>query len=131
MTNDCPPLASRRYKIQILSSMAVYTIFVILSVHWLHRNPPAPWKYLIAVAPMLPALVVPVAVVRFFREIDELQRKIQLEALAGAFTATAVLTLTYGFLENAGLPDLNWVWVWPVMGSCWVIGLALARLRYR
>ena len=131
MFNDCSSPASRRYTVQILSSMAVYTIFVTLSVRWLHHNPPPPWKYLIAVAPMLPALVVPVAVVRFFREIDELQRKIQLEALAGAFTATAVITLTYGFLQNAGLPDLNWVWVWPIMGVCWAIGLAFARWRYR
>ena len=131
MFNDCSSPASRRYTVQILSSMAVYTIFVTLSVRWLRHNPAAPWKYLIAVAPMLPALVVPVAVVRFLREIDELQRRIQLEALAVAFTATAVITLTYGFLQNAGLPDLSWIWVWPIMGISWVIGLAVARWRYR
>ena len=131
MFNDCSSAAGRRYTIQIFSSMAVYVVFVTLSVHWLHRNPAAPWRYLIAVAPMLPALVVPVAVVRFLREIDELQRRIQLEALAGAFTATAVLTLTYGFLQNAGLPDLSWIWVWPIMGICWIIGLGFARWRYR
>ena len=67
----------------------------------------------------------------FFRELDELQRRIQLEGLAFGFTATAVLTLSYGFLQNAGLPQVNWVWVWPVMGACWSLGLAIARRRYR
>jgi hypothetical protein len=89
------------------------------------------WKYPIAVLPVLPALVIPVAAAYFFRTIDELQRKIQLEGLAFGFIAAAVLTLTYGFLGNAGLPQPNWVWVWPVMGACWAVGLALARGRYR
>lgn len=129
--SDCPTAANRRYITEILISMAFYTVLVVVSVRWLHHNPAAPWKYGIAVLPIFPALFVPIAVVRFFREIDELQRRIQLEALAVAFTATAVITLTYGFLQNAGLPDLNWVWVWPIMGIFWAIGLAVARWRYR
>jgi hypothetical protein len=100
-------------------------------IGWLHRNPEAPWKYAIAVLPVLPALWIPLAVVRLFREVDELQKQIQLEGLAFGFAAAAVLTFTYGFLQNAGLPDVSWIWVWPVMAVCWLVGLTAAKRRYR
>jgi hypothetical protein len=101
------------------------------SIHQLRHNPSLPWKYGIAVLPVVPLLFVPVAVVQFLREQDELQRKMQVEALAIGFTASAVITLTYGFLENAGVPRLSWVWVWPVMAFFWCIGLVVAHRRYR
>lgn len=42
------------------------------------------------------------------RYLDELQRRIQLEALAFAFLGTAVLGVGYGSLQNAGLPQIEW-----------------------
>jgi hypothetical protein len=62
---------------------------------------------------------------------DELQRRIQLESLAFGFAAAAIATFTYGFLQNAGLPEVSWVWVWPVMAVCWMVGQLVARRRYR
>jgi hypothetical protein len=69
-------------------------------------------------------------VVRQLRRLDELQRRIQLDALALAFMVTALVTLSYGFLENVGIPALNMVWVWPLMASVWIIGLLIGRWRY-
>jgi hypothetical protein len=123
--------AARRYIIGVLSAMTLYAVVLVISLRWLHHNPEAPWKYAIAVLPVLPILWVPVAAVRFFRTMDELQKQIHLEGLAFGFTCAAVLTITYGFLQNAGLPEVSWVWVWPVMAVCWVVGLVAARWRYR
>ena len=131
MFEECNGPARKKYRAGVYSAMAVYVVFLFISVRWLQHHPPAPWKYAIAVMPVLPLLWVPMTVVRFLREIDELQRKIQLEALAFSFTATALLTLTYGFLQNAGVPNQSWIWVWPVMGIFWSIGLAVARQRYK
>jgi hypothetical protein len=122
---------SRKYLLRILGLTLLYSATLVLSLRWLQHNPPAPWKYPIAVLPVLPALFIPVAVVYFFRVMDEMQKRIQLEGLAFGFVATAVLSLTYGFLGNAGLPQPNWIWVWPVMAACWAAGLALAYRRYR
>jgi hypothetical protein len=80
---------------------------------------------------MVPALLVLRAVMGAFASMDELQRRIQLEALAFGFTASAVLTFTYGFLQGVGFPQANWTLVWPVMGSTWVLGLLIARRKYR
>jgi hypothetical protein len=131
MLGQCGTAAAKKYRWEILGAMAIYVVFLLVSVHWLKHNPAAPWKYAIAVLPIFPLLLVPMSVIRCLRELDELQRKIQLEALAFAFTATAIVTLTYGFLENAGLPNQSWVWVWPIMGVFWSIGQAVARQRYK
>src|SRR5262252_31627 len=75
------------------------------------------------------AVILPV---RSIRALDELQQRIQLEALAFAFAGTGVLTTTYGFLATAGLPAIDWgTYVWPVMVLLWAIGVAMGKLRYR
>jgi Kef-type K+ transport system membrane component KefB len=73
-----------------------------------------------------------VSIVRGIRGLDELQQKIQLEALAFAFAGTGLLASAYGFLVNAGLPDIDWgTLVWPAMTALWAIGVLLASRRYR
>ncbi len=57
--------------------------------------------------------------------------RIHLQAFAFAFAGTAVLSLTYGFLQNAGFPDANWAWVWPLMGTLWIIGKLIAKRKYQ
>ena len=66
------------------------------------------------------------------RQLDEMQQRVQLEALAIAFAGTGVLATTYGFLVNAGLPDIEWgALVWPAMVALWAFGLFYANRRYR
>lgn len=123
--------ANRKYAWHIVGLSLLYAVFLVISVNWLQRtNPGAPWKYAIAIFPVLPSLLIPVVVARSIREMDELQRKIEFEGLAFGFCATAVLSLGYGFLGNAGVPQLNWIWVWVLMMFCWGFGGMLARRRY-
>ena len=69
-------------------------------------------------------------VIRYLRRLDEMARRIHLEALALAFVGTALLTFTYGFLETTGFPKLSMFFVWPLMGAFWVIGCVLGLRRY-
>ena len=48
-----------------------------------------------------------------------------------AFAGTAVLTFSYGFLENVGFPPLNTFMIWPLMAMLWLLGQGVSRLRYR
>lgn len=84
----------------------------------------------IVLSPMLPAAFVCGAVVYSIRSLDELQRKLQFEALALAFAGTALLTFSYGFLEGLGFPKLSMFVVWPLMATLWVIGVLWGRLRF-
>ncbi len=73
-----------------------------------------------------------VRTVAAIRRLDELQYRIHLEAMAGAFAATGVLISAWGFLEHAGLPGLQWgMWGWPIMVLLWGGGLVGLGRRYR
>ena len=66
------------------------------------------------------------------RRLDEMQLRIQLDAMAFSFAGTGILATAYGFLVNAGLPDIDWGgFLWPAMVGLWVIGLIIANRRYR
>lgn len=71
--------------------------------------------------------------VKLVRNLDELQRQIQLEALAIGFPSAMLLLMTFGFLQRADLLPhaLSTIRdVWGVLPLCYVIGLLFARRRY-
>jgi hypothetical protein len=66
-------------------------------------------------------------------KMDELERRIQLEALAFAFPLTLLLLMTLGLLELAiGLNPDDWSYrhVWPFVFLFYLGGLAKAKRRY-
>ena len=119
------------YLVELFAVITLYGIVLAASIWLLKTYPDSPLRAVIAVAPMLPALLLPAVVVRYLRRVDELQRQIQLEALGFAFAGTAVITFGYGFLENAGFPRLSWFAIWPIMGALWIIGSFVSQRRYR
>jgi hypothetical protein len=122
---------ARRYLKEFLSSMAGYTAMVPVSVWLLQRYGHSPMRFVFALLPVIPSAFAMWAAIRFFRCLDELQRRIQFEALAFGFLATCLLTLTWGFLQNAGLPPADAMWVTPLSVMLWGIGLGIASRRYR
>ena len=68
---------------------------------------------------------------RMFRSLDELQRRIQLEAVGFSFLATCLITLTWAFQQNAGLPRFDVSFVAPLLILLWSLGLGIARRRYQ
>ncbi len=124
--------AGRAYAVRFLSSMGAYVVLLLLlSIYLLRSNPDAWWRGLIAVLPVIPAGLVVLAVVRYVGCMDELQRRIHFDAAAFAAITTALLTFTWGLLENAGFPRLSMLWVLPLMCALWGIGAAVAARRYR
>ena len=63
--------------------------------------------------------------------LDELQRRIQLEAVAFSFLATCLITLTWAFQQNAGLPRFDVSFVAPLLVLLWGLGLSVAKRRYQ
>jgi len=122
--------AARAYTRELGLAMAAYVIVVLVSIR-LVGGLDQPIKTLVALAPLIPATLALFAYLRFLGRMDELGRRIQLEALAFGFGAAGMLTFAYGFLENAGFPQLSYIWVFPTMIALWGIGGAIASYRYR
>jgi hypothetical protein len=106
-------------------------MFLIGSVTVLRANPDASWRYFVAVLPVLPAALVVILFVRRLARLDELQKRIQTMASGFSLGATALITFTYGFLEGAGLPHLDWTYILPLIAVLWAVGAAIFTLRYR
>ncbi len=69
---------------------------------------------------------------RAIASLDELQRRIQTEAIAIGFAGTVIVCGGYGLLEIAGvIPALNWGLVIFVMIFMWFIGKMWTMWRYR
>jgi hypothetical protein len=122
---------SRRYLAEFGTAMAVYVVVVLISGAVVRAHPDAGWRYVVAVTPLIPAVAAAVAVLRHMGRIDELERRIQLEALAFGALLTGLVTFTYGFAEQAGAPSLSMVFVLPLLVALWGVGVGAATWRYR
>ncbi|QSO52079.1 hypothetical protein JZ785_25570 [Alicyclobacillus curvatus] len=121
----------RRYTLRVIGLMVMYTILLFVSIWVLPKISITPWRVPIAVLPAVPLLFVVWSAIQFIRTLDELQKTIHVEATTFSFLLTAVLTLTYGFLENAGLPQIPILYVPLVMCVLWGVGAGIASRKYR
>ena len=125
----------RRYLCELGAAIGAYTVVLVVSLMVLNRAQihgswHSPGATLIAMAPMIPAAGACWAMLRQLRRIDEMQRRVQLEALALSFAGTALITFSYGFLEGVGYPRMSMFVVWPIMATLWIIALFVCHRRY-
>jgi hypothetical protein len=117
---------NRTYNRELFASLFIYLVVLFTSV-WFARGMPAGLlRTTLAITPMLPALGMLWAIIRHFGRMDEYLRIWNLEnvAIAGALTAT--FSITYGFLEGVGFPNLSMWVIWGVFMGGWGI-VACAR----
>ena len=120
----------RRFRYGFIVATLAYVGLVHLADLVLDANPGANWRYAVALLPAVPVAISVVALVPYYnRLLDELQQRIQLEAIAFAFLGTLVIAFGYGLLELAGLPGIAWRWAWVLMVALWLIGDWIARRR--
>src|SRR6476660_7352191 len=123
--------SGRTYLKEFGGAMVAYAVVLFAAIAVVNANRTAPWRYVVVVLPVIPLCFALLAFLRFFRRMDEFQRRIQLEALVFSFGATMLITATYTFLEAAGAPRLPMISVVPVMSVLWGIGAAVAIRRYQ
>lgn len=124
--------ALARNMIPALLSMLAYAVTLMVSLTLLARGIDNQFAAIaITLAPMVPAIILCWSIVGVIRRLDEMQRRLQLEAFALAFAGTALITFSYGFLENVGFPKLSAFAVWPVLCGLWIVGVFIGQLRYR
>jgi hypothetical protein len=114
-----------------VSFSAAYLATVALSARLLRGHEHTPLGYGIAFLPVIPAIFAMLGFMRLFRSLDELQRRIQLEAVAFSFIATCLITITWAFQQPAGLPRFDVIYVAPLLILLWSLGVAMARRRYQ
>ena len=99
----------------------------------LESNVPTWARVVAALAPAPLAAAALYTIVRRARELDELERRIQLEALAFAFVLAVLLLMTLGLMELAvplDRDDWSFRHVWALLPTLYFGGLVIARRRY-
>ena len=121
------------YKTQIQFAFALLAFLMVLvgAVTVVEANADVPWKYYVALIPVLPAGLVIWLFVRSLSRLDEVQKRVQVQALGFSLAATAILTFGYGFFEGAGWPALNGTFILPIMALLWGAGMFVLSVRVR
>jgi hypothetical protein len=116
-------------------AVAVYCIGQLLA-NW-HPGWSATIRAAIALAPLLPGLLYVRSWRRFISGLDELQRRVQLEAwlfaaMGTVLTGIAVSTLSESGVQMGGLEHgLGIGWAFMVAFFFWLLGSAIANRRYK
>jgi hypothetical protein len=114
---------------------ATYVVTLVLDKH--HPDWSPGWKILLALAPVLPGLLYLRKGLQLLRGMDELQRRIQLEAWLFAALGAVVVSTIINVFNAHGLVGRNW----PVHGLevggtymtmfiLWSVGVVIANLRW-
>ena len=122
----------KQYILELGGALLLYAALLV-GANMLERaiEPAGALKLAINLVPMIGALAGAWAIMRGLWRLDEMQRRIQYDAIAISFLGTALITFGWGFAEGAGLPRLQAFAVWPIMGALWAVGLGIAQRRYR
>ncbi|HET7125990.1 MAG TPA: hypothetical protein VFI26_02685 [Lysobacter sp.] len=129
------PTLRRRYLREFLPPMAAYVVLVFLSV-WLLKRVDAPaLRTLVALMPVPPIAFALRAIMRYIRDADELQRRIELEAVAFSSAFVSFAYLTGGFLQAARVIEVRaadaMLWVFPLTCLAYGVVKIVVSRRYR
>jgi hypothetical protein len=123
------PPKVKKYTKRMLLGMAAY----ILGIDLLHHisMPPAPYKYLLVLLPILPVIYICFTIIRYIAELDEMWRKIYMEAMAFSGIATGFTCVSYPFLQDIGAPKLPLEFGFFLMWIYYFIGFFFSVRRYK
>ena len=134
---DLPNARSHRLRGCALASLA-YLAATALSV-WLLKDviadAPTSLRAVVSLLPLVPIAYAIREVLRLVRANDELQRRIDLEALAIAALVVGLVCLSLGFLVSAQVFEIEGstvlVWMFPAMSITYLLARIRAQRYYR
>ncbi|MDR7192081.1 hypothetical protein [Luteimonas terrae] len=134
---DCltaSPQVQRRYTRELLIGMGAYVGLLIVSLLLLRHIEAPALRAVIALLPILPIALVLRAMVRFIRGVDELQQRIELEAVCIAAALVSFGYMTAGFLQAARVIDVPasaaMLWVFPLVCGTYGLAKSVVARRY-
>ena len=129
------PALRSRYLREFLPAMAGYVITLFLSVWLLKRVDEPGLRALVALLPV-PAIGLALrAIIRYIRDVDELQQRIELEAVSFAAAFVSMMYVTGGFLQLAKVIDIPsamaMIWVFPLICASYGLAKLVVARRFQ
>jgi uncharacterized protein YebE (UPF0316 family) len=113
----------------VISGVLFFVIF-LGSIYLINHDIGGSYQTLIALAPTIPLFIFILAIAKAIASLDELQRRIQIEAIAIGFGLTVLVSSTIGLLGLTGFPQPDWIFVSVIMVFSWLVGKLWTRWKY-
>jgi len=119
------------YSIRFTVGAVLYSVGVLVGLRWARSMEGDPWRFALALLPMVGVLICAWAMRRLVREADEMQARKVMEALVVSAAGTVITSIAYSLLEEVGAPHVGLTWV----GGAWALFFGVGRMwstwRYR
>lgn len=127
--------AGRRYLRALWPALIGYSLTLFASIFLIKRGiESVPLRGVVAVLPVVPIAFMMLAALRYLREIDELQRRIETEAIGAASLLVSLLYFAGGMLQKADVIDIDsavsMIWVFPLLCGTYGIAKMVIARRY-
>lgn len=129
MTTDSSPTRLQLFGLAVLSGIFLIGAAVVNRL----ADPGPGVRVVLALVPVLPLAALAWAILRAIQHLDEMQRRIHLDAISAAFVGGIFVAVIYGQLQHArvNLPPLNWAFFYPVQLVLWTVAYVVASRRYQ
>jgi hypothetical protein len=137
LTNDKDALhcwnmkRNKKYILGMVLGINAYAFGITALRYFFKDEEHSPHKFWLILLPILPLLYVVAAIIRGVTELDEMQRKIQIEAMAFSGLATGFTCFSYLFFRDTGAPEFHAQWAFYMMCAYYWIGLFCSWRRYK
>ena len=112
------------------AAMIVYTI-AIFAMSWVdHGVEGSALHFVLTILPSIPVAYAGMVMFKGVMKMDELVRRVHMEAIVFSSFVTAFVTFAWSLLSNAGVPELPAIWVLPMLIAFWGVGLFWRKRKY-
>src|SRR5699024_2916765 len=133
--DSAPPQLRKRYSREMMVAMGGYAVLLFTSIWLLKHVDSTGLRAVIALLPVPPIALMLRAMIRYIRHADELQQRIELQAVSVATVFVSLLFLGGGLLQTALVlhapAGAAMTWLFPLV----CLGYGLAKIvvarRYR
>lgn len=120
-----------RFAAALLAASIAFLLIIEGVIRYINDHPDSSTTPWIAAAPIVALMLLLVLAMRSLQRMDELARKIHVDAMAFAFLCSLFILCSAGFLALAGVVTLSLDWIAPTMAVCWNLGVVIAVARHR
>ena len=118
-----------KYSLRRIVGFTGYGLGLVALNHFYAEH--LPYRYWLVLLPLLPMIYVVTTIIRDVSQLDEMWRKIVIEAMAFSGLATGFTCFTYLFLRDMGAPEFRAEWAFYIMWAYYGIGAFFSWRRYR
>ncbi len=130
-----PKALMRRYRRELIPVLLAYVAVMLFWKQILAQVSSPWWRLLVALLPTLLVLWILRAFIRYVRDSDEMQRRIELESGSAAALLIGAGYMAAGFVQTAGLIDvpakLAMLWVFPSLCLSYGVAKVFIARRYQ